>query len=131
MLGNGQSIYDIAVGKRYLDRKALIIDLAVFGGKNADAVVRQSAANGAAGKAAGQMHNREALLVCVPFESLEYHTRFAGDGSGLGVDIQQLVHALDIEDYAACHGQSAALRTASAAPCLDGELVVVCYLEYL
>ena len=131
MLGNGQSVYNVAVGKRHLDRETLIVDLAVFGGKDADAVVCQRAANGAAGKAAGQMHDREALLVCVPFEGLEYHTCFAGDGAGLGVDIKQLIHALDIKDYAACHRQSAALRTASAAPCLDGELVVVRYLEYL
>ena len=109
MLGNGQGLDYIAVGKCGLHPEALIVDLAVLRGEDAYTVVRKRTADGAAGKAARQMHDGIALLIRVPFKCLEHHSRFTGDGAGDSVDIYELIHALNIEQDASGHGQSAAL----------------------
>ena len=54
VLRHGQGVDDIAVGQNHFQRQAHIVHLAVLGGENTDAVVRQRAAHGAAGHAGGQ-----------------------------------------------------------------------------
>ena len=131
MLGYGKCVDNVSVGENDLHAHALIIDLAVLGGKNTDSAVSQSAANGAAGKAAGDMHAGKALFVGVPFQLLEDHTGFGSDGMRIEINGDQLVHALHVQQNTSGHRQSAALAAGAATPGMDGDLIVVSDLQDL
>ena len=125
MLGHGQGIDNVAVGQSHFQRQAHIIHFAVLGGQNADAVVGQRAAHGAAGQAGGQVHDGIAQLVDPLFQSGENDAGFAGDVARFHVDVDDLVHALDVQQDAAGHRQRAALAAGAAAPGGDGDFIVV------
>ena len=125
VLRHGQGVDDIAVGQNHFQRQAHIVHLAVLGGENADAVVRQRAAHGAAGHAGGQVHHGIALFVDQIFQRGKNHAGLAGDEARLGVQLDELVQTLDVQQNAAGHRQSAALTSGAAAPCGDGNFIVV------
>ena len=125
MLGYGERVYNIAVGQNNLDGETLVVNLPIFCRKDADAVVRERAADRTAGEAAGHMHHGITLFIGIPLKGLKYHARLAGDGAGFGIDIEQLVHAFGIQRDAARDRQRPALRAGASAPGLDGQFVVV------
>ena len=113
MLGHGQGVDNIAVGQNHFHAQALVVDLAILGGHDADAAMAQSAADGAAGEAAGDMLAGVALLIGVPLELLEDHAGFSGDGVGVQINGDQLVHTLHIQQNAACHAVDENLTVAA------------------
>ena len=125
VLGHGQGVDDVAVGQHYFQVQAHIVHFAILCGQDADAVVGQCAAHGAAGHAGGQVHHGIALLVAVIFQCGEDHAGLAGDGACLSVQLDELVHPLDVQQDAAGHRQSTALAAGAAAPGGDGDLIVV------
>ena len=125
MLRHGQGVDDVAVGQNHLQRQAHVVHFAVLGGENADAVVRQRAAHGAAGHARRQVHHGVALFVDQVFQRGENHAGLAGDVARLRVQVDELVQPLDVQQNAAGHRQSAALTSGAAAPGGDGNFIVV------
>ena len=102
-----------------------VLDFAPLGGEHAGAAVGEESAYGRAGDGGGQVHRRIAALVDRPFEVAGDNARFGGDGERLLVDFDDLVHALCVEHDAPEYGERPALRTRTAAPGDDGNLVLV------
>ena len=131
VLGSGRGIDNITVGKNDLHLQNHIVDLTVLGRANADTAVSQEAAHGRAGQAGGIVHGCLTDLVGRPLDVLVDRTRAALDVHTVGVDLEDLVHSLGIQNDTAAHGDSAALRTAAGTPGGNGDLVVVGDLDNL
>ena len=125
VLWHWQGVDDVAVGQHHFQTDALVVNFAVFGRHNANAPMAQSAADGAAGQAGGNVLAGIALFVGVPFQLLKDHARLGGDGAAYLVNLNQAVHALHVHHDTAGHGQRAALAAAAAAPDIDGDFIIV------
>ena len=102
-----------------------VLDLAVLRREDASSAVREEAADRGARDGRGKMHRREPFLVAAPLEVLRDDAGLRGDGERLLVDLDDLVHALHVEDDAVVDRKRPSLRTRTAAPRNDRDLVLV------
>ena len=102
-----------------------VLDLAVLRRKDASSAVREEAADRGARDRGGKVHRRKPFLVAAPLEVLRDDAGLRRDGERLLVDLDDLVHPLHVEDDAVVDRKRTALRTRTAAPRNNGNLVLV------
>ena len=130
MLRSGRSFNNVAVGKNNFHTENHIVDFAVFCGYNADTSVSQKSTDCRTGKRRRIMHCSLASFVCHPLQVFVDCTCAALYVHRFFIDVVYFVHSLCIENNTAANRNSAALRTAAAAPGCYGDFIVICDFQY-
>ena len=131
MLGCRRGVDDITVGKYYFHLQYHVIDLTVLGRHYTDSSVCQESSHGRTCQRRRIMHGSLAYFVGSPFDMLINRTGAALYVHTFCIYFINLIHSLGVQNNTAAYGDRAALGTAATAPGGNGNLVVICNLQYL
>ena len=129
VLGSGRSLDDITVWKNNLHLEYHVVDLTVLGRRNADTSVSEESADCGAGNGRRIVHCSITLFISSPLNVLVDSTCAALYVHALLVYVIDLVHSLCVKNDTSANGNSTTLSSAACAPCGNGDLVIVSYLE--
>ena len=116
---------NLTAGHCHFHMQALIIDLAVFCGKNADTIVSKETTQCRASQRTGIMHQRVTSFICIPFQLRKVDTCFRCNTHGFFIQFNDFVHAFHIQQDTALYCQCTTLRACTAAPREYGDFIII------